>query len=140
MPEEKTIPAVGEGADNSGADNSAGAGEGQDKGADIKPIANEKDTGKEDAGKGEGEGADPKDVKGQEGQEKSAKAPQGEGSQKEGEDDDDKLEPETRKRLSPQDFIIGRQKAKLAKKAKASEGEGEDNKDEDDGVAKRIRI
>ena len=135
MPEIENNQAAGEGADKG-----AGAGEGQDNATDDKSKGAATDTGKEDAGKGEGkeggEGADQKDdLKGQEGQDKSAKAPQGEGSQKEGEDDD-KSEPEVRNRLSTQDFIIGRQKAKLAKKAKAGEGEGEGNKaDEDDEVA-----
>jgi hypothetical protein len=48
-------------------------------------------------------------------------------------EDDDGAEPATRSNLTRQDFIIGRQKAKLAKKAKANEaGEGGDNNDEGD--------
>jgi len=126
MPEEKVIPAADEGADKG-----TNAGEGQEKSTDIKPNANEIKPGEGDAGgenkEGEGaEGAGRQDDKGQEGQKESAKAPQ-EGSPKEGEDDN--LEPETRNKLSTQDFIIGRQKAKLAKKAKTEEGEGEGGKE-----------
>ena len=133
MPEIDNNQAAGEGADEK---KGAGAGEGQDQGADQNKKPDATDTGKEDAGEGAdkgGKGADQKDTsKGQEGQEKSAKAPQKDTS-KEGEDDD-KAEPEVRKRLSTQDFIIGRQKAKLAK-AKAAEGEGEEAGEEGDEVA-----
>ena len=137
MPDDKNI-AAGEGTDKgagTGENSQAGAGQETDK----KPAAT--DTGKEDAGKGEGteggEGADQKDTsKGQEGQEKSAKAPETDTSKKDDEDVDDGKEPEVKPRLSKQDFIIGRQKAKLAKKAKAGEGEeGDEAGEGDDEVA-----
>lgn len=132
MPEIDNNQAAGEGADNKGA----GAGEGQDKsGADQNKDTTATDTGNEDAGKGEGteggEGADKDTSKGQN-QDKNAKAPQ-KGTQQDDEADDGK-EPEVKPRLSTQDFIIGRQKAKLAKKAKAGEGEEGDGQGNEAGT------
>lgn len=128
MPEIDNNQAAGAG-NNAGENNQAGA----DQETDKKPAST--DTGNEDAGKGAdqgGEGA--KDTsKGQ----NNAKAPT-DASKGDDEDKDDLKEPPTRPRMSTQDFIIGRQKAKLAKQAKAGEGEdgGEDNKEsEDDEIA-----
>ncbi len=131
MPDDPKNQSAGEGAEEKGAD----AGEGQPEGADKKENTDTADTGKEDAGKGKegkgGESADLKDLnKGQEGQKKDAKAPQKETSKS---NDDDNKEPEVRKRLSNQDYIIQR---KLKKSEKKGEGGGEDNEtDNDDEVA-----
>jgi len=130
MPEEnKIIPAAGEGDDDKGA----GAGEGQ---VDDQKD-NSTDTGENGAGEGTDEGAkadktDDGENAGDGKTKKDAKAP--EGSQKD-DDVDDGSEPAQRKRLSTQDFIIGRQRKKLSKAAKADgegEGEGKVNKDTDE--------
>lgn len=93
-----------------------------DEGADKLPENSEIiNNGKEDAGEG-GEGEDTS-LEGKD----SAKAPQSNSN------DDDGVEPVIRKRLSTQDFIIGRQRAKLAKSQEKDEG-GSDE-DEDDNVA-----
>jgi hypothetical protein len=113
-----------------GAGEGQGAGENSQAGADNNQANNA--AGNEDAGDGD-QGGEGKNKNGQEGQDdKNAKAP--EGTQKKDDiEDDDGAEPATRSNLTRQDFIIGRQKAKLAKKAKANEaGEGGDNNDEGD--------
>jgi len=133
MPDDLKNQAAGEGADEN--KEGAGAGEGQDQGADQNKKPDATDTGKEDAGKGEGkeggEGADQKDTskdqEDQEGQKKSAKAPQKDTS-KEGEDDGS--EPPTRQRLSISEFVAGRKLAKRLKQAKAGEDEGTDEDEE----------
>lgn len=111
MPEEIKTPAAGEEADKQPI-----AGENNQPGADKPGAA---DTGAKDAGAGEDKGGgadDPnKDPN-------NAKAPK---EALPGTEPDDGLEPVTRKRLSKQDFIIGRQRAKLAKK--------QDNPDDDQG-------
>jgi hypothetical protein len=126
MPEEDTkIPAAGEGQDSSKA------GEGQ---ADNRNDS-ATDTG-EDGGNGEGTDA------GKDGEGKT-KTDNGDGSQDGNDDDqDDGAEPPEKKRLSKQDFIIGRQRKKLAKQAKAGDGEGEgdgdkgnDGEDDEDGIS-----
>jgi hypothetical protein len=133
MPDDIKNQSAGEGADKG-----AGAGEGQNNASDDKSKGAATDTGNEDAGKGEGtdkggEGADQKDTsKGQEGQEKNAKAPNKD-TQKDNDDIDDGKEPEVKPRMSTKDFIIQRQKAKLAKKAKAGEGEEGDGKGNEAG-------
>jgi hypothetical protein len=131
MPDDPKDQSAGAGVE----EKDAGAGEGQLEGADDKEKSNATDTGKEDAGKGEeekgGEGADRKDSKGQEGQEKNAKAPQKETPKG---DEDDKKDPEVRKRLSPQDYIIQRKKKQSEKQGKKEGGEG-DESDEDNEVA-----
>ena len=120
-------------AANTGADNANGEGEkysqaGADQGTDKNTDATK--TGKEDAGAGEGgKGDDGKDTsKGND----NAKAPNKD-TQKD-DDEDDGAEPPVKPRLSKQDFIIGRQKAKIAKTAKADDDKGGDNgKGDDDG-------
>lgn len=132
MPDIDKNVAAGEGADKG-----AGTGEGQDKGADHKENANETKTGNEDAGAGAGEGGDNKGdtnadaSKKGEGEGKDAKAPKDGSQQGDSDDDgkDDGKEPDTRKRLSTKDFIVGRQRAKIAKSAKAGEGDGKEGKD-----------
>lgn len=114
-----------------------GAGEGQNKGGDQKTNANDTKAEGENNGGGENKGG------GGEDKDKGAPKPPAEGSQKEGDDDEDKDDgtpPETKKRLSTKDFIIGRQRSKLANKGadktKTNEGEGEgegkDNEDDED--------
>lgn len=107
---------------------------GADQGTDKKPVAT--DTGSEDAGTGEGKDGEGDDKDTSQGKDKDAKAPPKETPPKEGEDDGS--EPPQRKRLSKQDFIIGRQKAKLAKKQdKPADDTGtDDTGTDDDGVAK----
>jgi hypothetical protein len=118
MPDDEKIIATD--ADNKGE----GEGQGSDQNKDAKDTnAGGEDANKGDDDKGEGEGE--KDTS--KGNEK-AKAPQ-EGSQ-----DDDK-EPDVRKRLSKQDFIIGRQKAKLAKTQEKQDDDKDDEGDDDDVVA-----
>lgn len=120
MPDDVKNQAAGEGADNA-----TNTGEDQDKGTDDKTTANNTDTGNEDAGKGtEGEGDKDDPSKGQ----PNAKAPNKDTSK-----DDDGAEPPVKPRLSKQDFIIGRQKAKIAKaKADDKDGEGKDNETDTD--------
>ncbi len=130
MPEDIKNPAAGEGSDKD-----LNAGEGQQEGADDKEKTNSTEDGKEDAGDGEGEGEGDKgaDNKGED----KAKAPEEKETPKVNDEDQ---EPATRKRLSKQDFIIGRQHKKLSKTAKADE-KGEDDKgnentgEDDDEVA-----
>jgi hypothetical protein len=127
MPDDLNNQAAGEGADKG-----TGAGEGQQEGADQNKEANDKttETGKEEAGDGGegGEGGQKDTSKGQE----NAKAPT-EGKETQQDDDiDDGAEPPVKPRLSKQDFIIGRQKAKLAKTAKADDNKGGDNDKGDD--------
>jgi hypothetical protein len=122
MPEDKI-----QATDDTSKDNANIESEGQQEGADDKQQANNTDAGG-DNGEGKGEG---NSAPGNEGE--KAKAPI------EGEEDDGS-EPDVRKRLSKQDFIIGRQRAKLAK-SKANEDDDDDNNgqdnedDEDDDVA-----
>lgn len=115
---------------NQAAGTGNGEGEGQNANADGKKEGSDAGAGQGDNGEGgESGGAASENKEG--GQ---AKAP------KEGDEEvDDGSEPESRKRLSKQDFIIGRQRAKLAKnQAKAGEaankegGEGGDGDDDDD--------
>jgi len=131
MPEDKENPAAGAG-DN---DNGAGAGEGQ--GGDDQKDTTATDTGENGGVEGTDEGAkaddtDKGDNAGDGKEKKDAKAP--DKSQKD-DDVDDGAEPPQRKRLSTQDFIIGRQRKKLSKAAKAEgegEGEGKDDSKETD--------
>jgi hypothetical protein len=124
-----------------GVGNNAGAGEGQNKGADGKETTNENNAGGENNGAGAGEGGDNNGEKKKEGED-NAKAPEA-GSQNGDDDDkDDGKEPDTRKRLSTKDFIIGRQRAKLANKGTdktktegGENGKDGDGDDDDDEVA-----
>jgi len=86
------------------------------------------DTGNDDAGGGQdkGEGDNKETSKGQD---KNAKVPPKDTQQ----GSDDGAEPEIRKRLSPQDFIIQRQQRKLSRQAKAEWEEY--NASEDDEIA-----
>ena len=137
MPEDKNNPAAGAGDDDKGA----GTGEGQ--GGDDQKDTTATDTGENGGGKGTDEGAkadntDKGDNAGDGKEKKDAKAPD---NSQQDDDVDDGQEPPQRKRLSTQDFIIGRQRKKLSKAAKADgegEGEGKDNNDageDDDGIA-----
>lgn len=119
-------------AANTGADNANGEGENSQAGAGQGTDENNTDatkTGNEDAGNGEGtkEGEGDKDTsKGQD----NAKAPDKD-TQKD-KIEDDGAEPPVKPRLSKQDFIIGRQKAKLAK-TQEKQGDGtKDNSDTDE--------
>jgi len=118
--------------------NTAGTGENSNANADQNQ-ANANDTGNENASsQGDGGDGGSQDNKADEGKnqegdnnEDNAKAPD---SEKEEEEDkgfqDDDAEPEVRKRMSPKDFIIQRQKKKIEKMEK-KEAE-EKNEDEDD--------
>ena len=115
----------GEGEKNQQTD----AGEGQ--GTDTEKISVATDTGKEDAsgGQDKGEGDNKETSKGQD---KNAKVPPKDTQQ----GSDDGAEPEIRKRLSPQDFIIQRQQRKLSRQAKASDIIFEENNEsEEDEIA-----
>jgi len=111
------------GADNNQADNANDGDENADKGADDK-----------EGGSGDDNTSQSEDDK------DKAKAPDKKDTQSDNDDKDDKddgLEPSTRKVLNKQDFIIGRQKAKLSKaKAKADDaGDNDAGDDNDNEVA-----
>ena len=108
MPENDNIQAGGEGADK------------QPENTESKEVK----TGGEDAG-GSDDGKDTSE----EGKD-TAKAPQDTQTV-----EDDGGEPVVRKRLSAQDFIIGRQRAKLAKSQEKQDDAPENNEDDDDKIA-----
>lgn len=107
---------------------------GENSQADAENKSANTDAGNEDASEG-GEGD-----KGDEGEDKNkAKAPDEKNPQS-NEDDDDNLEPSTRKTLSKQDFIIGRQKAKLAKQKEKETYEEDDDNDDGEVAPEDERI
>ncbi len=121
--------AVGQG-ENQDADEVKATDAGTDQETDTGQKSETTNIGIEDADKGEGEGdGTQKDASKEEGQ-KEAKVPtDNKGSQKKGEDDN--AEPEVRKRLSPQDFIIQRQQKKIAKLKAGEIDEREESEDEE---------
>jgi len=134
MPEIENNQAADDGTEDHSADKDENSQAGAEKNTDAAK------TGNEDAGDGEDQGGEgDKDTsKGKE----DAKAPNE--SSKEGEDktedkdqeeEDDGKEPPVRQRLSKQDFIIGRQKRKLAKKKEAQDDDNEDAGEDEDDVS-----
>ncbi len=129
---------------NQDVDEDKGTDTGSDQEIDTEQKSETTYAGIEDAGKGEDEGDDgtQKDTsKNEKGQKENAKVPTDKGLQKKG--DDDKAEPEVRKRLSPQDFIIQRQQKKIAKlKAgeidEIDESENEEVAPEDEALIKKV--
>jgi hypothetical protein len=129
MPEIDNNQAAG-----AGASDNANAGEGQGSGSDQNKDTTATNIGNEDAGAGEGEGGEgaDKDTSKGDPKDKNAKAPE----KGQDNDDDDGEDPPLKPRLSKQDFIIGRQKKKLAKQQeKSDEGNDDDETGDDDEIA-----
>lgn len=121
-------------ADENSDKDDAGEDQGsEDQNKDAIIGADEDNSNDEDTDEGGDDDGDTADEdKGQDGDSKDAKAPKDKDSSKdddEDDDDDDGKDPDERKNLSTQDFIIGRQRKKLSKKKAKADAEGDDDDD-----------